>query len=126
MRRLLYVSFTGRSTFEPGEPCSSSKRSGLLSTAAGAGEIERQTEPLLAPLARDLRAGGVQLALVGRGGQMNLETERLLLAADRVNLQPHHLLIGTVEFAGQLAVRRSRQTQRHSKLRRSGIKHALP
>src|SRR5262245_31887482 len=126
MRRLLYVSFTGRSTFEPGEPGSYSKRSGLLSAAAGAAEIERKTAPLLAPLACDLRAGGVQLALVGRGCHIDLETQRLFLAADRVNLQPHHLLIGTVEFAGQLAVRRLRQTQRYSKLRRSGIKHALP
>src|SRR5262245_22063814 len=126
MRRLLDGSFTGRSTFEPGEPGSSSKSSGLLGPAAGPAEIERQTEPLLTPLARDLRAGGVQLALVGRGGQIDLETQRLLLAADRVNRYSHHLLIGTVEFAGQLAVRRLRQAQRHTKLRRSSIKHALP
>src|SRR5262245_29402818 len=126
MWRLLHVSFTGRSTFEPGEPGSSSKRSGLLSPAAGAAEIERKTVPLLAPLARDLRAGGVQLALVRRGGQIDLETQRLLLAANGVNRYPQRLLIGTVEFAGQLAVRRLRQAQRHTKLRRSGIKHALP
>src|SRR6266542_1507329 len=98
----------------------------LLCSAAGAAEIERQTAPLQTQLARDLRSGGVQLALVGRGGQLDLETQRLLLTADRVNRYPHHLLIGTVEFAGQLAVRRLRQTQRHTKLRRSGIKHALP